>query len=104
MPRYIDADALIKTIYPICIPNDWGCLINAKAVKAAIDKQPTAYVEKVVRGHWIEEKRTSLNIFNSGATDWEVDVLVCSNCGLTLDYVDYHRAYCESCGAKMEDN
>ena len=49
MPRYIDADALIKTIYPIGIQNDLNYVINAKAVKVAIDKQPTADVVEVVR-------------------------------------------------------
>ena len=49
MPRYIDADALIKTIYPIGVQNDLNYVINAKAVKVAIDKQPTADVEEVVR-------------------------------------------------------
>ena len=57
---------------------------------------------EVVHGRWLEDKRSTPNFFDNGATELEVDVLVCSNCGLTLDYVDYHRAYCELCGAKMD--
>jgi hypothetical protein len=41
--RYIDADALIKKIYPIGI-GDGKYTINAKAVKLAIDNAPTADV------------------------------------------------------------
>ena len=48
MARYIDADALIKRIYPIGI-GDGMYVINAKAVKFAIDTQPTADVLEVVR-------------------------------------------------------
>lgn len=39
--RYIDADALIKKIYPMGI-GDGKYTINAKAVKLAIDNAPTA--------------------------------------------------------------
>lgn len=41
--RYIDADALIKKIYPMGI-GDGKYTINAKAVKLAIDNTPTADV------------------------------------------------------------
>ena len=41
--RYIDAEALIKKIYPIGI-GDGRYTINAKAVKLAIDNAPTADV------------------------------------------------------------
>ena len=41
--RYIDADALIKKIYPMGI-GDGKYTINAKAVKLAIDNAPTADV------------------------------------------------------------
>jgi hypothetical protein len=41
--RYIDADALIKKIYPMGI-GDGKYTINAKAVKFAIDNTPTADV------------------------------------------------------------
>ena len=41
--RYIDADALIKKIYPMGI-GDGKYILNAKAVKLAIDNAPTADV------------------------------------------------------------
>lgn len=43
MARYIDADVLIKKIYPMGI-GDGKYTINAKAVKFAIDNTPTADV------------------------------------------------------------
>ena len=43
MRRYIDANALIKKIYPMGI-GDGKYTINAKAVKFAIDNTPTADV------------------------------------------------------------
>ena len=43
MPRYIDADELLKRIYPMGI-GDGMYTINAKAVKFAIDNAPTADV------------------------------------------------------------
>ena len=43
MARYIDADALIKKIFPMGI-GDGMYTINAKAVKFAIDNAPTADV------------------------------------------------------------
>lgn len=47
--RYIDADALIKKIYPMGI-GDGMYVINAKAVKFAIDNTPTADV--VPKSEW----------------------------------------------------
>ena len=48
--RYIDADALIRKIYPLGI-GDGMYVINAKAVKFAIDNTPTASVAP--RAEWI---------------------------------------------------
>lgn len=42
--RYIDADKLIDKIFPIGLVDDGKYTINAKAVKVAIDKMPTADV------------------------------------------------------------
>lgn len=49
MARYIDADMLIKKIFPIGLVDDGKYNINAKAVKVAIDNAPTADVVEVVR-------------------------------------------------------
>lgn len=48
MPRYIDADALKEKIFPIGMVADGNYGINAKAIKVAIDNQPTADVAEVV--------------------------------------------------------
>ena len=42
--RYIDADKLIKTLFPIGLIDDGKYTINAKAVKYAIDNAETADV------------------------------------------------------------
>lgn len=42
--RYIDADKLIKTLFPIGLIDDGKYTINAKAVKYAVDNTPTADV------------------------------------------------------------
>ena len=44
MARYIDADALIKKIFPYDAVNKKDYAINAKAVADAIDNTPTADV------------------------------------------------------------
>ncbi|MBQ8245772.1 MAG: hypothetical protein IJZ42_01425 [Lachnospiraceae bacterium] len=44
MERYINADKLIKKIFPLGLVDDGKYTINAKAVKMAIDKAPTADV------------------------------------------------------------
>lgn len=44
MSRYIDADKLINKIFPIGMVHDGQYTINAKAIKIAIDKTPTADV------------------------------------------------------------
>jgi hypothetical protein len=49
MPRYIDANKLLKKIFPIGMVDDGRYTINAKAVKHAIDQTPTADVVEVVR-------------------------------------------------------
>lgn len=49
MPRYIDADALIKKIFPYDGVDRDRYVINAKAVYEAIQKVPTADVVEAVR-------------------------------------------------------
>ena len=60
MPRYIDADMLIKKIFPIGLVDDGKYNIKAKAVKVAIDNAPTADVVEVVRCEnciWSRERK-----------------------------------------------
>lgn len=49
MPRYIDADALIKKIFPYEVIDTGSYSINAKSIYEAIKKAPTADVVEVVR-------------------------------------------------------
>ena len=49
MARYIDADLLIKKIFPLGMIDDGNFPVNAKAVKVTIDKLSTADVAEVVR-------------------------------------------------------
>ena len=49
MPRYIDAEALHKKIYPLDLVDKRNYSINAKAVEKAIFEMPTADVAEVVR-------------------------------------------------------
>ena len=96
MKEYIEREALLKHL----------CDDNPSAMEDyyynAIKEAPAADAVEVVHGEWIEDKINSPNLFDNGETEWEIDVLVCSHCGLTLDWVDYHRTYCEQCGAKMD--
>lgn len=49
MPRYIDADALIKKNFPYEVIDTGSYSINAKSIYEAIKKAPTADVVEVVR-------------------------------------------------------
>lgn len=44
MARYIDADKLTNKMFPIGLVDNGNYTINAKAIKAAIDRTPTADV------------------------------------------------------------
>lgn len=73
-----------------------------KLIEAGYAKQPTADVQEVRRGHWIEDKETGC--------------LICSECGRFTDEIIgdmieqngkiIHRSmypfYCSKCGAKMD--
>jgi hypothetical protein len=98
MARYIDADLLIKKVFPIGLVSDGNYSINAKAVKKAIDNTPTADVVEVKHGEWISATP-------SGGYDF-----YCSCCKeFAITYEDnnyreqYHLTnYCPNCGAKMD--
>ena len=50
-------------------------------------KAPVADVVPVVHGHWIEDG----------------DYQICSECGEEHCWDEYRAAYCDSCGAKMDE-
>jgi len=80
MPRYVDADSA-KAIY------------LSKSAGKQLDRVPTADVQEVKHGKWVED--------NDGVTR-------CSNCGAKANrnfYVNVQELsdYCPHCGAKMDD-
>lgn len=114
MPRYIDIDDTIKTFEKL--HGEESTLLNcynADWIFSFLESQPTADVQEVRHGKWIEDKETGC--------------LMCSKCGHFTDeiigdftYADekiaeilsitkgalIHRSmnpfYCSKCGAKMD--
>lgn len=86
MPRYIDAEKLVQYIndHSTHWLNEWHTL----GVLAAIEKTPTADVQKVRHGKWIV----------SGMFD---DFLKCSICGFETTVFNAFN-YCPMCGLKMD--
>lgn len=102
MPRYIDADALIKKIFPYDGVDTASYSVNAKAVQEAIKNAPTAEVAEVRHGKWVAETiyyKCSLCGENAYVDQFAyVD-------GLAEDYdavTDFGWRYCPHCGAKMD--
>ena len=100
MARYIDAKKIKYTKFvPENDPFDGAG--GLCALKSHIDAIPTADVQEVRHGHWIEDKETGC--------------LICSECGRFTDEIIgdmieqdgkiIHRSmnpfYCSKCGAKM---
>ena len=79
MARYIDADKLRQKIYDYKISE-----LLTEIVLEEIDEQPTADVEEVRHGKWIEEKHS--------------EDVYCSSCLK----IPFFQKYCGSCGAKMD--
>lgn len=67
MPRYIDADALIKKIFPYDLVDEKCYSINAKAVHEEIKKAPTADVilRSELAVHSVQDAATILNLQES---------------------------------------
>jgi len=105
MPRYIDADLLMKELGitdPDCVKCEWGsklfpyCTRDGDFVDAcdAICEAPTADVVERKVGKWIEAKPMSGRIGK-----------VCSACGCEAywdsDYGQQLFDWCPYCGAEM---
>lgn len=86
--KYIDADALIKKLFPYKGIDKASYVINAKAVHEAIKNAPTADVAEVRHGYWVH-KMTDYYPYSE-----------CSLCGYTL--AGDLGNYCKNCGAKMD--
>ncbi|MBQ9355061.1 MAG: hypothetical protein IJT84_05215 [Clostridia bacterium] len=112
MPRYIDADKLMKEISHTYIDNDSALsfrasndgdtLIGKMQVIDIISDQSTADVQEVKHGKW------ELSAEPLGQQD--VDCAKCSLCGelfivdedYDFDYIKDFFKYCPNCGAKMD--
>lgn len=95
MPRYIDADALMKELGitdPDCEKCEWGhkgfpyCKRDGDFVDAcdAICEAPTVDVRENIHGMWIHDE------------DGNIECSVCGHHGVG-------DLYCERCGAKMDE-
>ncbi len=80
MPRYIDADALKKDLTRF--------YDNEVTARELIDEQPTADVQPVKHGRWIENSDPGQNINEH---------YMCSECGCTF-HNWANDNYCPNCG------
>ena len=88
MAEYIDRDALIDSI---CAGCGWDGICTAKCIDLrTIRDFPAADVAPVVRGKWIEVRKSPASI-----------TYACSNCEVESALGVEH--YCWNCGAKMEE-
>jgi hypothetical protein len=83
---------MIVTKAYILLPKKGSVKINSTAlynytVLKLIKIEPTANVQEVRHGKWIE--------YDNG-------VQTCSECGEEHEWQDYRASYCEDCGAKMD--
>lgn len=89
MPRYIDAEKLIKYIMENSAhwqKNEWYTV----GALAAIARTPTADVQEIKHGHWFKPSEMSENI--------------CSNCKRSAkNAFGILSDYCPNCGAKMDE-
>lgn len=99
MPRYIDKDKLINNLKEDCatlVKERWFD-DYVQGYSSAIDDitaEPTADVQEVKHGHWIEQAKIK--------KDGEVRLVhwQCSLCGCFLGTNTAN--YCPACGAKMD--
>ena len=90
MPRYIDADAILKDMCACCtnFENDMPvCKEKECAYTLLVKTAPTADVMEVKHGHWIE--------MNS-----DMGTYRCSQCRETVGGQTGSN-FCPNCGAKM---
>lgn len=83
--EYIDREALFKALERACWFNNAD---RDEIAEELLLQMPTADVEEVRHGKWIEGKRIGLNVLQ----------YTCSECGL---WADAKFPYCH-CGAKMD--
>ena len=100
MARYINADALKKSIREETLFLEWQNVLIAKV----IDDQPTVDAVPVVHGEWENGRYRSVD--QTGETYDDGEALICTNCrcGFRKNVVDWRWKYCPACGARMDDN
>lgn len=91
MPRYIDADAILKDMCAWCtnFENDIPiCKEKECAYTLLVKSAPTADVQEVRHGHWERTK--------DGAAR-------CTACGRKMNPYLYGYLHCAMCGAIMDE-
>lgn len=89
MPKYINADALLKEAKRISGPFTGDGWDNF-GVYALIERQPAADVSPVRKGQWIPEPDRYYH--------WH-----CSECGYVIGVIKMDADYCLKCGADMRE-
>ena len=93
MPRYIDADELLK-LYTLNIPEEKYFNVPLEVVQQNIKDMITADVQEVRHGKWVLEYEP----------DGHPYCFHCSVCDDDFHYISIKTAYkyCPNCGAKMD--
>lgn len=90
MPRYIEADSLIRTLY-IQADDDGFICCGVEDLDALIGAQITSDVVERKKGNWV------------GIDDEPCETFECDNCGFVLE--DWNQGalynFCPHCGADM---
>lgn len=92
MPRYIDADVILKDMCAWCtnFENDMPiCEEKECAYTLLVKSAPTADVQEIKHGHWIEINN-------------EMGMHRCSQCREIVGGQTRSR-FCPNCGAKMDE-
>lgn len=112
MARYIDADEAEYTVLHLDVDvakhkcKDYESYINGAnqfrhQVKVALRHTPTADVEEVRRGEWVDRKFIKIGGLTKAYPSVE-----CSKCGMLFcDIINNHKViyqFCPNCGAKMD--
>ena len=96
MPRYIDADALMKEFRDFVRDSnnsDFAPVPNWNDAVSLVGSAPTADVVERKVGKWV-------NRWSGDGSVWLEEI--CSECGLTFEDEPHGYNYCPNCGAEME--
>lgn len=101
MPRYIDADAILKDMCAWCtnFENDMPvCKEKECAYTLLVKSAPTADVQEVKHGHWIEQADGTHFCSNCGR-DALYEVMTCN--AIEVSFKEKQTDICPHCGATM---